>query len=123
MKVLKHRLSLNHVLRKLYRAYRDWDRLIDMLPRDLAEILRRVRNGTFQVKLEHHKLESTVNRLVLGILSASFFIGSSVMLSHQVEPAPGGISIIGSIGCFLSLVFAWRLGRAIRKADDSDKKK
>jgi ubiquinone biosynthesis protein len=123
VKVLKQRFSLDRVLRKLYRAYRDWDRLIDMFPRDLAEILRRVRNGTFEVKHEHHKLESTVNRLVLGILSASFFIGSSVLLAHQVEPAPGGVSIIGSIGCLLSLVFAWRLGRAIRKAEDSDKKK
>jgi ubiquinone biosynthesis protein len=123
VKVLKQRLSLDRVLRKLYRAYRDWDRLIDMLPRDLAEILRRVRNGTFEMKHEHHKLESTVNRLALGILSASFFIGSSLLLAHKVEPAPGDISILGSIGYVLSLIFAWRLIRTIKNAEDSDKKK
>jgi ubiquinone biosynthesis protein len=123
MKVLKHRLSLDHVLRKLYRAYRDWDRLIDMLPRDLAEILRRVRNGTFEMKHEHHKLESTVNRLVLGILSASFFIGSSMLYAAKAPPEIGGVSVSGAFGFLLSLIFAWRLIRTTSKAEDSDKKK
>src|SRR5947199_41334 len=50
VKVLKHKLSLDRVLRKVYRMYRDWDRLIDMLPRDITEILRRVRNGTFEMR-------------------------------------------------------------------------
>jgi ubiquinone biosynthesis protein len=123
VKVLKHRLSLDRVLRKIYRMYRDWDRLIDMLPRDLAEILRRVRNGTFELRHEHRRLESTVNRLVLGILSASFFIGSSMLYSSKAEPAFGDVSLIGSLGFILSLLFAWRLIRTINKAEDSDKKK
>ncbi|MBI2806338.1 MAG: AarF/ABC1/UbiB kinase family protein [Planctomycetes bacterium] len=123
VKVLKHRLSLDRLFKKLYRTYRDWDRLIDMLPRDLAEILRRVRNGTFEMRHEHHRLESTINRLVMGILTASFFLGSSVMLAHKVEPAPGDVSIIGAIGMTLSMAFAYKLIRAINKADDADKKK
>jgi ubiquinone biosynthesis protein len=123
VKVFKHRLSLDRLFRRLYRTYRDWDRLIDMLPRDLAEILRRVRNGTFEIRHEHQKLEATVNRLILGILSASFFIGSSVLLGQKTEPAPGGISIIGSIGLVLSLFFAWRVIRMAGKADDAGKKK
>src|SRR5262245_3984511 len=41
VKVITNRFSLDRVLRKIYRAYRDWDRLIDILPRDGTEVLRR----------------------------------------------------------------------------------
>jgi ubiquinone biosynthesis protein len=123
VKVLKHKLSLDRVLRKIYRMYRDWDRLIDILPRDVTEILRRIRNGTFEMKHEHQRLESTVNRLVHGILSASFFVGSSLMLAHDVEPAPWNISIPGTFGLLVSIFLAWRLMRRINKSEESDKTK
>ncbi len=122
-KVLRHRLSFAKLLRKLYRAYRDWDRLIEMLPRDLAEILRRVRNGTFEMKHEHHKLESTVNRLVLGILSSAIFVGSSMLYSSGAPPAVGGVSLLGASGYVLSLIMTWRVVRTIGKMDNQDKKK
>lgn len=122
LKVLRHRLSLTRWMRKLYRAYRDWDRLLDMLPRDLAEILRRVRSGTFEIRHEHRRLEATVNRLVLGILTASFFVGSSVLYSNKAPPVLGDISILGSIGFLLSLAFALKLVRSVNKADDTEKK-
>jgi len=123
VKVFKNKMSLDRIFRKLYRAYRDWDRLIDMLPRDLAEILRRVRSGTFEMRHEHQHLEEAINRLVLGILSAAFFLGSSIMLAGPVEPAPAGISIIGAIGYVVSMIFGYRLLRVINKSQDSEKKK
>ncbi len=123
VKVLKHKLSLDRVLRKVYRMYRDWDRLIDILPRDITEILRRMRNGTFELKYENRRLEATIHRLALGLLSASFFLGSSLLYANAAEPAFGGVSIPGTLGYLLSLVFAWRLIRRINKADDGDKKK
>jgi len=122
VKVFKHRMSLDRWMRRLYRAYRDWDRLIDMLPRDLSEILRRVRNGTFELRHEHHRLEATVNRLVMGILSAAFFVGSSMLYAAKAPPVIEDISIIGTIGYILSLIFAVRLIRLINKAEDTDKK-
>ena len=44
------------------------------LPRDAADILQRVKKGSFDVHLNHRRLETTVNRLVLGILTAALFI-------------------------------------------------
>ncbi|MSQ94853.1 MAG: AarF/ABC1/UbiB kinase family protein [Gemmataceae bacterium] len=123
VKVFKHRLSFERLFKRLYRAYRDWDRLIDMLPRDLTEILRRVRSGTFEMRHEHHRLESAINRLIMGVLSASFFMGSALLLAHKVPPAPGDVSITGVIGFVVSMVFVWRLIRSIHKAEDADKKK
>lgn len=123
VKVLKHKLSLDRVLRKVYRMYRDWDRLIDILPRDITEILRRIRNGTFEVKQENRRMEATIHRLALAILSASFFIGSSMLFANKAEPAFGDVSLSGTFGFLLSLMFAWRLVRRINKGDDGDKQK
>jgi ubiquinone biosynthesis protein len=121
-KVLRHRLSLDRWMRKLYRAYRDWDRLIDMLPRDLAEILRRVRSGTFEIRHEHRRLESTVNRLILGILTAAFLVGSTMLYSAKTPPLWDDISIVGVLSYLLSLIFVVRMVRIVRKAEDAEKK-
>ncbi|MBI1829957.1 MAG: AarF/ABC1/UbiB kinase family protein, partial [Planctomycetes bacterium] len=123
VQVIKHRFSMSRILRKLFRAYRDWDRLIDILPRDVAEILRRIRNGTFEMRHDHHRLESTVNRLVLGILAGSFFLGSSLLFSSKAEPEFGGVSISGRVGFLFSLFFSWRLIRTINKAEDKNSNK
>ncbi len=121
VKVLKQRFSLDRVLRKLYRAYRDWDRLFDMLPRDAAEILRRVRNGTFETRHSHERLEKTVHRLTLGILTSALFIGSTIVYSTKTEPQITS-TIIGAIGIVLSFYLGYRMLRAINKDEDADKK-
>ena len=122
IKVIKNRLSLDRVLRKLYRAYRDWDRLFDMFPRDAAEILRRIRNGTFETRHSHERLETTLHRLTLGVLTAALFVGSSIIYSSKTEPQFGGVSIVGAIGYLLSMYLGYRMLRVIGKDEDSDKK-
>ena len=120
---IQRRLSPERLIRRLRRSYRDWDRFIDMLPRELADILQRVRDGKFDVNLEHRHLDATVNRLAYGILTAAFFVGSCELLSRQVPPTIGGVSILGTAGLLLSLAFGLRLVRAIKKSGGlSDRK-
>src|SRR5262249_29705974 len=107
LKVLKHRLSIDRVLRRLYRAYRDWDRLNDILPRDVVEVLRRLRNGSFEMRHQFPKLETTIHRLTLGILNAALFLGSALIFSRQPDFSVGWT--IGAIGTVLSMVLAFRL--------------
>jgi ubiquinone biosynthesis protein len=123
VKVLKNKLSIDRLLRRLYRIYRDWDRFFDMLPRDLTEILRRVRSGTFEMRHQHQQLEQSLNRLVLGLLSSAFFLGSSIMLNGKVPPTIADVSIIGAIGYVVSMFFGYRLLRVINKSQDPDTKK
>ena len=59
------------LLKKLELRYRDWENLIEILPGDVADILSRLKKGSFDVHLNHRHLDTTVNRLVLGILSAA----------------------------------------------------
>jgi len=64
------------LLRRLSRSYRDWDRLIEMIPRNLADILQRVREGQVNLTLGHQRPDTTVNRYVYGILTTALFLGS-----------------------------------------------
>ncbi|MFT5110272.1 MAG: ubiquinone biosynthesis protein [Pseudoalteromonas tetraodonis] len=70
-----------------------------------------------EVHLEHRGLESTVDRLVQGILTSALFVGSALILSRAVPPVVGGVSLLGSVGCLISLVLAARLLRAIRQSE------
>jgi ubiquinone biosynthesis protein len=115
-KKIHRRFSPERLLRRLQRSYRDWDRFIAMLPRELADILQRVRDGKFDVHLEHRRLEATANRLVYGLLTAAFFVGSCQLLSRQVPPTIGGVSLLGSVGLLFTCVFGVRLVRAVKKS-------
>ena len=89
--------------------------MADALPKDLADILARVRKGTFEVQLEHRRLEGTVDRLVMGLLTAALFVGSAMLWSSAAPPTLKGVSVLGGLGCLLALWMGYRLVRAIRK--------
>jgi ubiquinone biosynthesis protein len=121
-RMLLRRFAPNRIVRRARRAYRDWDRLIAALPRDLVDLLARFRDGSLTVHLDHRHLDPIVNRLVLGVLTAAIFLGSSELWSREAKPLLWGISIFGSIGYLLSLFLGWRLMRAIRKSGNINSK-
>ena len=88
----------------------------DALPRDLTDILARVRRGTFEVKMEHRRLESTVDRLVTGLLTAALFVGSAMLWCLKAPPTFKGVSVTGALGSLLALWMGYRLVRTIRKS-------
>jgi len=76
-----------------------------------------MRAGTFSVHLEHRRLDPVVNRLVLGILTSSLLLGSSLLWSMRAEPLVRGVSLFGAIGYALALVMALILFRTIRRSE------
>jgi ubiquinone biosynthesis protein len=116
------RLSPGRLQRRARRFVRDWDRLVSALPRDLADLLARFRDGTLTVHLDHRHLDPIVNRLVLGVLTAAIFLGSSELWSRQAAPLLWGVSVFGALGYLISLMLGWRLLRAIRKSGNIDSK-
>ena len=116
MDAIKRRLSPQRMLRKLQNAHRDWSRLVESLPGDVADIMHRIRRGSFDVHLEHRRLDTTVNRLVLGVLSAALFVGSAFLWGTNVKPLVAGVSLPGAAGCVIAVYLGFILVRAIRMA-------
>ena len=121
-KIVQRRMAPQRLFNKAKRNVLDWNRLFEMAPRELTDILAQIKRGKFDVHLEHRKLDSVVNRLVMGILSAALFVGSSFILSNSVPPLVKGISISGSLGCLASVLMGLRLLRAIQRSGNIDSK-
>lgn len=116
VKIMRRRMSPQALLRRAQRSVREWVRFIDLLPRQLVQILERAEKGTLDVQLRHRGLDETVNRLIYGVLTAALIMGSSQMLSSQVPPRVGGLSALGLIGLVLAAGLAVRLLAAIKKS-------
>jgi ubiquinone biosynthesis protein len=137
-KIFLRRLSPARHLRRLRRSLVDLEQLAEILPRRLTSILEQIQTGKFDVHLDHRRLEPSVNRLVLGMLTSALFIGSALMLSQEVPPLlfhdglkiggkPVGfglrdLSLLGLIGCGLSMLIGLRLLRAIGKSGHLDRR-
>ncbi len=112
------RMKPHYWFRKLWRSYRDWNRLIVALPGDLTDLLRRLRNGSLEIRHGHRRLEATVNRLVFALLIAALFLGSTELWSRAAPPVLGGVSVPGILGAFAALLLGVRL---LWKSPRSDK--
>ena len=129
-RMLLRRLSPQRQWRKFMRFYVEAERLAEILPRRLTEILEQIQAGKFDVHLYHRALEPSVNRLVLGMLASALFLGSSWMLSNQVAPVCSPTtstwaftrSRSGPGGCSISVLLGLRLLRAIGKSGHLDSK-
>jgi ubiquinone biosynthesis protein len=121
-KMLRRRLSPARQLRKARRIYSELEKLAEVLPRRLREILQQVESGKFDVHLDHRGLEPSVNRLVLGLLTSSLFLGSSLLISRNVW-AIRDVSVPGTLGVLYSAFLGWRLLRAIGKSGRLDRRK
>jgi ubiquinone biosynthesis protein len=122
LQAMGRELSPKRIRRKLARAYRDWDRLIEILPRELTQVLLGLREGSFDVHLEHRRLEAIVHRLVYGILCAALIVGAASLWSAQVPPRIGGVSVLGTLFGVMAGFMAWRLRRAIGRFGGLGKK-
>ena len=133
-KMLLRRLSPARAAKKLRRLFVELEHLGEVLPQRVMQILEQVQSGKFDVHLDHRGLGPSVNRLVLGMLASALFMGSSLMLAHQVPPLLPNIpyltqwmglekiSVLGLSGCSLSLLVGLRLLRAIGKSGHLDQK-
>jgi ubiquinone biosynthesis protein len=120
--ILWRRMSPARRWRKTKRVLFDVQRLIEVIPRRLYDFMEAASDGKFDVHLDHRGLEPSVNRLVLGMLSSALFLGSTLLLSRDVRPLIGGISLMGASGALLSLALGIRLLRAINKSGHLDRR-
>ena len=118
VEAIKRRLSPHYILRKLARSQRNWSRLFESLPGDVADIINRARKGTFDVHIEHRRIEGVVNRLVLGILTAALLVASALLWSNDVGPFLAGVSVPGALGSLAAVGLGFYVVRAIGKSGE-----
>jgi ubiquinone biosynthesis protein len=116
-RAVQEKLSPRRIFRHLRRVVLGWDHLIRTLPGDMSDILDRIKRGKFKFYLEHRRLETSVALLVEGMLSASLFLGSTLMLCHRVLADPWlNTSLPGALGLPWSLFLIWRVLRTTKKS-------
>ncbi len=128
-KMLWRRFSPRRRLRKLHRLYSELEHLADILPQGIIDILEQMQGGKFDIHLDHRGLEPSVNRLVLGLLASSMFVGASLLLSFAVPPVIDlppllpKVSAMGAAAGVVSILLGMRLWRAINKSGHLDQRR
>ena len=81
--------------------------LVGSIPRDLARLLKDARRGRLRLDLDLKRLDSfgrkldrTIDRLTIGIMTASVVIGSSIVMTVASGPQVFGIPIFTVLGAF-----------------------
>lgn len=110
------RFAPKRMLRHAKRTAKDWERLVDTFPGDVAAILDGVKAGRIEVPLSVEGLDRNVNRVVYAVLAAALFTGSARLWATRVPPRIGDTSIPGAIGTISAGVFAVRLLRSARRS-------
>lgn len=112
-KILQRRLSPQSMFIKLFQNINQWETIFDLTPKVIGKFLRQGGKDDFKIGLEHQNLEKSVNRLVIGIIAASIFMGSSLLWAFKVPPQIEGYSIAGIIGVLVSSIMIYRLLKRI----------
>lgn len=97
--------------------------LLEELPEDVLDIVRKTQEGTLTMNFEHKGLESMVdkidhlgNRVAFSLIIASLIIGSALVLQQEVPPIIFGYSAIGIIGYLLAALLGLGLVASIVKS-------
>jgi len=111
---VRRKLSPRRLLRRVLTAARDWDEVMQGLPRLVRDLITFARRQQFAVQLQHQHLEPSVNRLVFGLLTSALFVGSALLWAAKAPPLIAEVSVFGALGCVVSAILGFRLFRAIQ---------
>lgn len=127
-KMWYRRLSPRRQIRRMRRVYIELEGLLEKLPSQVSGLVELVRQGKLDVHLSHRGLSPSINRLVLGMLTSSLLLGSSIMLAFKVPPllftngfwGLKDLSLLGLAGLVTSLLVSFRLVLAINNSGHLD---
>ncbi|HEU0204400.1 MAG TPA: AarF/UbiB family protein, partial [Burkholderiaceae bacterium] len=81
--------------------------LMGSVPRDIARLVKDARRGRMRVDLDlkrldsfGRKLDDTIDRITIGILTASLVIGSSIVMTVTSGPQFFGVPVFTALGLF-----------------------
>jgi ubiquinone biosynthesis protein len=81
--------------------------LVSSVPRDIARLIKDARRGRMRVDLDlkrlddfGNRLDSTIDRVTIGIMTASLVIGSSIVMTVPGGPTLFGMPLLTLLGLF-----------------------
>ena len=127
-RALAERYRPGEIVRRGRGALREFFDLVGTVPRDVARLLREARRGKLRIDLDLKRLDGfgkqldrTLDRVTVGIMTASLVIGSAIVLTVRDGPEFFGIPVLPALGLFgyllaflnsLWIVYGiWRSGR------------
>jgi ubiquinone biosynthesis protein len=124
-RVITERYMPDALLKRSKRNLHDILSIVTSLPGEVAHLIKEARRGKFKIDLDlkrlerfSHQLDHSVNRLTLGILTASLVIGSSIVMTVQGGPTLFGLPVFGLLGFMVAffnslwlILSIWHSGR------------
>ncbi len=114
-KIIKRRLAPKAILQRISKNIHTWEKIVDQLPSILNRLINVVGKGDFEINLEHRNLEKSVNRMVMGMITSSIFLGSSLLWAFKVPPVYKGYSVVGVLGVLVSGILTYSIMLGITK--------
>lgn len=121
--LLKKRFHPERILRELLKTGRDLRRLVNLFPREMSAILKKVRRGELALEFRHrgldrliNELDRSSNRLAFSLIIAALIIGSSMIMRLEVGPFLFGYSVLGIAGFLIAGVLGLWLAIAILRS-------
>jgi ubiquinone biosynthesis protein len=127
-RTLRERYEPAEVVKRGTSAITDFFGLVSSVPRDVARLLREARRGKTRIDLDLKRLDTfgrqldrTLDRVTIGIMTASLVIGSAIVMTVDGGPKLFGIPVLTMLGfigyliAFLNSVWIlygmWRSGK------------
>ena len=115
-RAMKERFSLKNVAKSLYDPAEAVFGLLASLPKDIDEIVTKVKKGKLKIEFEHRglenfslKLHKIVGELSMSVIIAAVLISSSLVINSNIPPLYNGVPVIGIVGFVLSFVISFIL--------------
>ena len=113
-RAMRERYQPVETARRAQQTLTDLFGVVSSIPRDLARLVKDARQGRMRVDLDlkrldrfGDRLERTINRATMGIMTASLVVGSSIVMTVGEGPRVFGISLLtycGLVGYLVAFV-------------------
>jgi ubiquinone biosynthesis protein len=104
-RVILERYRPQELSRRSRSAAAEFLNVVGSVPRDVARLVREARRGKTRIDLDlkrlddfGQQLDDTLDRVTVGIMTASLVIGSAIIMTVQGGPTFFGIPVLGAIG-------------------------
>jgi ubiquinone biosynthesis protein len=127
-RAMRERYQPAEAVRRSQSTISDFFGLLTAMPRDIARLIKDARQGRMRVELDLKRLDSfgdrldgAIDRVTIGVMTASLVIGSSIVMTVPGGPTVFGLSLLTAFGlagyliAFVNslwiIVSIWRSGR------------